>query len=291
MFHGSMVALVTPMQADGAIDFEALRQLVEWHIESGTQAIVVLGTTGESATLEEAEKVLLLRHVVEQAAERIPVIAGTGAVATKHTIALTQAAMEQGVDACLLMTPAYVKPTQEGLYQHYAAVASAVAVPLILYNVPSRTACDLLPETIKRLAQISNIIGIKEATGSIERASEILAACEGRIDIYSGEDKTGLELMLGGAKGVISVTANVAPTLMQQMCQAVLTDNQEQARAIDARLQPLHQALFTEANPIPTKWALGEMGKIGSGIRLPLTPLSEQQHEQIRMILRQLEIR
>lgn len=291
MFHGSMVALVTPMQADGAVDIDALRQLVEWHIESGTQAIIALGTTGESATLEDAERVQVIKHVLAQAAERVPVIAGTGAVATRHAVALTQAAMEHGVDACLLMTPAYVKPTQEGLYQHYAAIAHAAAVPQILYNVPSRTACDLLPETIKRLAQISNIIGIKEATGNMDRVREILTDCDGRIDVYSGEDKTALELMLLGGKGVISVTANVAPTLMQEMCQAALSGEHDKARALDARLQPLHQALFVEANPIPVKWALNEIGKTGSGIRLPLTPLSEQYHEQVRMTLRQLEIR
>ncbi|MEE9452226.1 MAG: 4-hydroxy-tetrahydrodipicolinate synthase [Gammaproteobacteria bacterium] len=290
MFHGSMVALVTPMDKTGAVDFEALRQLVEWHIESGTRAVIVSGTTGESGTLESAEKMQIMKHVVEQAAERIDVIAGTGAVSTRHAIALTQAAMAQGVEACLLMTPAYVKPTQEGLYQHFAAIAQAAAIPQILYNVPSRTACDLLPKTIARLANISNIVGIKEATGEMARVDEILNLCGDRIDIYSGDDKTALDLIKHGGKGVISVTANIAPALMQQMTQAALAKQENEARAIDERLQPLHQALFAEANPIPSKWALAEMGKIQTGIRLPLTPLSDVYHEPLRMLMRQLEI-
>ena len=225
MFHGSMVALVTPMDSQGMIDYSAVEQLVEWHIEQGTNAIVVAGTTGESATLDDKEKMALTTFVVDHVAERIPVIAGASSTATAHAIALTHEAMEHGADACLIMTPAYIKPTQEGLYQHYRAIAKTSALPLIMYNVPSRTACDLLPETIARLSEIANIIGIKEATGDLERLIQIKSLCGDSLDVYSGDDFTAKSLMLNGAKGVISVAANVVPKLMSQLCQSALDDD------------------------------------------------------------------
>ena len=285
MFHGSMVALVTPMREDGAIDDDSLARLVEFHIAEGTDAIVAVGTTGESATLDEAEHCELIRRTVELAAGRIPVIAGTGANSTTEAIDLTRCAMKAGADACLLVTPYYNKPTQEGLFQHHRAVAEAVPIPQILYNVPGRTACDMLPETVERLAQISNIIGLKEATGDLERARELLDRCGDRIDLFSGDDATAREFMLMGGRGVISVTANVAPQAMHQMAEAAIAGRREEAEAIDARLAALHQALFVESNPIPVKWALAEMGLIPPGIRLPLTPLSAACQAPVRAAL------
>ena len=290
MFHGSMVALVTPMQADGALDREAMDRLVEFHIENGTDAIVAVGTTGESATLDDEEHCAVIRQVVETAANRIPVIAGTGSNSTREAIELTRCAMEAGADACLLVTPYYNKPTQEGLYLHYKAVAEAVPIPQILYNVPGRTVCDLLPETVARLAEISNIIGIKEATGSMERTQDILDRCGDKLDVYSGDDGTALELILLGAKGDISVTANVAPRAMHEMCAAALRGDRAEAERINAPLQGLHKALFLEANPIPVKWALQQMGLVPSGIRLPLTPLSDQYHDELRQAMRQANV-
>lgn len=275
MFHGSMVALVTPMHADGRLDEASLRALVEFHIEEGTDAIVAVGTTGESATLDEHEHCAVIRQVVEQVRGRVPVIAGTGANSTSEAIILTRCAMQAGADACLLVTPYYNKPTQEGLYLHHKAVAEAVAIPQILYNVPARTACDLLPETVQRLASVPNIIGIKEATGKLERVREILERCGGIMDVYAGDDATALETILLGGKGVISVTANVAPRLMHDMCVAALSGDRDGAQAINNRLLALHRDLFIESNPIPVKWALYQMGLIPSGIRLPLTPLSQ----------------
>lgn len=286
MFHGSMVALVTPMHEDGALDFKSLQRLVESHINNGTSAIVAVGTTGESATLDEREHCGVIREVVEMADGRIPVIAGTGANSTREAIDLTRCAMEAGADACLLVTPYYNKPTQEGLYLHHKAVAEAVPIPQILYNVPGRTACDMLPATVERLSHISNIIGIKEATGNLQRAQEILDCCGGRIDLYSGDDATAMDFILKGGKGVISVTANVAPRQMQQMCEAAMKGDRQLAESINNRLMPLHKDLFVEANPIPVKWALYEMGLIPSGIRLPLTVLSENYHETIRKALK-----
>ncbi len=286
MFKGSMVALVTPMQQSGEVDFTSLSRLVDFHLENGTAALIVVGTTGEAATLQPGEQQRIIRHVVEHVAGRIPVIAGTGATATANAIALTKAAMEAGVDACLLMAPPYVKPTQEGLYQHYRAIAEAVAIPQILYNVPGRTVCDILPETVARLADLPNIVGIKEATGNIARSQEILALCRDKIDVYSGDDATAKACMLAGAKGVISVTANVAPKLMRAMCDAALAHNTAEADRIDALLQPLHHKLFVEANPIPVKWALAQMGLIPTGIRLPLTLLSEKYHADVREALK-----
>jgi 4-hydroxy-tetrahydrodipicolinate synthase len=286
MFHGSMVALVTPMRDDGAVDEDSLESLIEFHVAEGTDAIVAVGTTGESATLDEKEHCALLRRIVGLVRGRMPVIAGTGANSTREAIELTRCGMEAGADACLLVTPYYNKPTQEGLYRHYRAVAQAVAVPQILYNVPGRTACDLLPETVARLAPISNIVGIKEATGKLERGREILDVCDDRLDLYSGDDATAMELILLGAKGDISVTANVAPRAMHEMCAAALAGDRTRAEQIDQRLRPLHRDLFVESSPIPVKWALHELGLVGPALRLPLTPLSAQYHATVRDALR-----
>ena len=287
MFQGSMVALVTPMREDGAVDDDSLAGLIEFHVSQGTDAIVAVGTTGESATLDEEEHCALIRRCVELGAGRIPVIAGTGANATSEAIRLTRCAMEAGADACLLVTPYYNKPTQEGLYLHHKAVAEAVPIPQILYNVPGRTACDMLPETVERLSHISNIVGIKEATGDLDRARAILDCCGGRLDLYSGDDATAMELILLGAKGDISVTANVAPRAMHEMCAAALAGDRARAEALNRKLEALHRDLFVEANPIPVKWALAEMGLIPPGLRLPLTPLSPQYHDRVRAALRQ----
>lgn len=286
MFHGSMVALVTPMQDDGSVDFDSLARLVEFHVENGTDAIVAMGTTGESATLDEKEHCVVIRRVVEMAAGRVPVIAGTGANSTSEAIHLTHCAMEAGADACLLVTPYYNKPTQEGLYQHFRAVAEAVAIPQILYNVPGRTAVDMTNDTVERLASISNIVGIKDATGDMGRGEELVERCGDRIDVYSGDDGTTLELMKLGAKGCISVTANVAPRDMHEMCAAALEGDYDKAAAINDKLIPLHQKLFVESNPIPVKWALHEMGLIPAGIRLPLTPLSDIHHDTVRQAMK-----
>jgi len=287
MFHGSMVALVTPMFGDGSIDEDSLQRLIDFHVENHTDAIVSVGTTGESATLDEDEHCHIMRRTVEMAAGRIPVIAGTGANSTREAIILTRCAMEAGVEACLLITPYYNKPTQEGLYLHFRAVAEAVPVPLILYNVPSRTACDMLPETVERLSMISNIVGIKEATGNMERAREIMDRCGDRLDVYSGDDATAMELMLSGGKGNISVTANVAPADMHDLCVAALAGDRARAEQINRRLELLNRALFVQSNPIPVKWALYEMGMIPPGIRLPMTPLAGEFHETVRQALRQ----
>ncbi len=287
MFHGSMVALVTPMFSDGAIDMESLEKLVDFHVDNGTDAIVSVGTTGESATLDHKEHCEVMRQTVKFAAGRIPVIAGTGANSTTEAIALTRCAMEAGADACLLVTPYYNKPTQEGLYLHFRAVAEAVPIPQILYNVPGRTAVDMLPATVERLSHISNIVGIKEATGDIQRVREIVEMCADRVDLYSGDDATAMECILNGGKGDISVTANVAPRAMHEMCAAALAGDRDQAEALNAPLMALHRDLFVEANPIPVKWALYEMGLIGDGIRLPMTPLSSQYHEVVRKALQQ----
>lgn len=286
MFQGSMVAMVTPMHKDGSLDEVALRQLVDFHVEQGTDAIVAVGTTGESATLDEKEHCHVIRQVVEQAAGRIPIIAGTGANSTTEAITLTRCAMEAGADACLLVTPYYNKPTQEGLFLHFKAVAEAVAVPQILYNVPGRTAVDMLPATVARLAEIPNIIGIKEATGDLGRAKEILERCGDKIDLYSGDDATAMECILQGGKGDISVTANVAPAMMHEMCQAALVGDREKAALINTKLDVLHHDLFVEANPIPVKWALYEMGMVSPGIRLPMTVLSEQYQDKVRHALK-----
>lgn len=291
MFHGSMVALVTPMSKDGDLALDSLRALVEWHITNNTDAIVTVGTTGEASLLTVDEQAEVIRHVVEQVSGRIPVIAGTAANSTTQAIKLTEMAMHAGVDACLIMTPAYIKPTQEGLYLHYKTIANAVGIPLILYNVPGRTVCDMLPDTIARLAAIPNIVGVKEASGKVERVKEILDKSAGKVDVYSGDDAIGLESVLNGAKGCISVTANVAPHLNHQMYKAALAGDMAKASAINEQLKLLHKDLFIEANPIPAKWALYKMGLIPAGIRLPLTPLQENHHQAVYNAMQQAGIR
>lgn len=281
-----MVALVTPMFTDGSVDYDSLSKLIEFHIESGTAAIVSMGTTGESATLDMDEHCEVMRRTVEMAAGRLSIIAGTGSNSTTEAIALTRCAQQGGADACLLVAPYYNKPTQEGLYLHHKLIAESVDIPQILYNVPGRTVCDILPETVARLSEIPNIVGIKEATGSMERLQEILSLVPADFDLYSGDDATGTEFMLQGGQGVISVTSNIAPVKMAAMCAAALAGDREQALELNRPLEDLHNGLFVEANPIPVKWVLHEMGMIPEGIRLPLTPLSEQFHELLRQAMR-----
>ncbi len=282
MFQGSLVAIVTPMQPDGSLDLPALRRLIDWHIEAGTDGIVIVGTTGESPTVDVEEHCQLIQTTVQHVNKRVPVIAGTGANSTQEAIELTEQAKNLGADACLLVAPYYNKPTQEGLYQHFAAVAAAVDIPQILYNVPGRTGCDISNDTVLRLAQVKNIVGIKDATGGLERGTDLINRAPASFMVYSGDDATSLPLMMMGAKGVISVTANVAPKLMHEMCMAAFDEKFELARKINAKLFGLHQKLFVEANPIPVKWVLQEMGLIQSGIRLPLVTLSAQFHEPLR---------
>ena len=287
MISGSIVALVTPMDDGGAVDFETLRKLVDWHVAEGTDAIVAVGTTGESATLDVNEHVQVIKRVVEFARGRVPVIAGTGANSTTEAIELTKAGKAAGAAACLLVTPYYNKPPQEGLYRHYRKVAETVDIPIILYNVPGRTGCDLQPATVKRLAELPHIAGLKEAHGTIARIKELLALGlpKGFI-LLSGDDATACESILLGCKGDISVTANVAPRLMHQMCKAALAGDRKQAMELDARLQGLHKQLFVEPNPIPVKWALSQMKRIGNGIRLPLVPLDAAHFETVRGAMR-----
>jgi len=290
MLQGSMVAIVTPMFDDGSLDLDALRKLIDWHIDAGTDGIVVVGTTGESPTVDVDEHCLLIKTTVEQVAGRVPVIAGTGANSTREAIELTKNAKELGANACLLVAPYYNKPTQEGLYQHFAAIAAAVDIPQILYNVPGRTGCDISNDTVIRLSAIANIVGIKDATGGIERGTDLLLRVPEDFAIYSGDDATGMALMLLGAKGVISVTANVAPKLMREMCVAAMAGNVAKACEINAKLFGLHQKLFVEANPIPTKWVLQQMGLIQSGIRLPMVNCSAQFHDVLRLAMKSAEI-
>ncbi len=287
MISGSMVAIVTPMDAQGALDWHALTRLVDFHLEEGTDALVVVGTSGESATLNVEEHVETIRRVVEQVQGRIPVIAGTGANCTREAVALTRNAKSVGADACLLVTPYYNKPTQEGLYQHFKHIAEAVDIPQILYNVPGRTVCDMLADTVVRLSAIPNIIGIKEATGDIARAKDIIARVPSDFSVFSGDDATAYELMLAGGKGNISVTANIAPRAMHELCQVAMSGDAVAAKALNDKLMPLHENLFLEANPIPVKWALFEMGLVQAGIRLPLTWFSEQYHDTLRQAMRQ----
>ncbi|OED49206.1 4-hydroxy-tetrahydrodipicolinate synthase [Endozoicomonas sp. (ex Bugula neritina AB1)] len=290
MITGSLVAIVTPMLENGELDNEGMYNLVEHHIKQGTNGIVVAGTTGESATLTVQEHCEVIKRMVDQVNGRIPVIAGTGANSTAEAVHLTAEAKTLGVDACLLVTPYYNKPTQEGLFLHYKTVAESVDIPQILYNVPGRTAVDMLPETIGRLSQFKNIVGVKEATGIVERGQQIRELCGDDFAIYSGDDATGTELMIQGGNGVISVTNNVAPKLMHEMCVAALSGDRETAEAIDQQLRTLHETLFVEANPIPVKWALQEMGMIKRGIRLPLTSLSEGFRPVVRNALKQAEL-
>ena len=290
MLTGSLVAIVTPMLPDGALDFGCLKSLVDWHIAEGTDGIVIVGTTGESPTVDFDEHALLIKAAVEYAAKRVPVIAGTGANSTKEAIHLTRVAKSVGADYALSVVPYYNKPTQEGLFQHFTAIAQAVDIPVILYNVPGRTVADLANETVLRLAQIPNIVGIKDATGNMARGSELLMLAPKNFAIYSGDDASTLPLMMLGAHGSISVTANVAPRLMHEMCAAALKGDRETAIAINHRLLGLHNQLFLEPNPIPVKWALHQMGHIGVGIRLPLTSFQPQYFSPLRAAMRQAGI-
>jgi len=290
MLTGSMVAMVTPMNEEGAVDWSALEGLVEHHISQGTDGIVSVGTTGESATLDHEEHGEVITRTVKVVAGRIPVIGGTGANSTTEAIALTQRAVDAGVDACLLVVPYYNKPPQEGLYQHFKAIAEAVAIPQILYNVPGRTAVDMHNDTTVRLTEIDNIVAIKDATNDLDRGRDLIARCPSDFAIYSGEDGSACELMLAGGKGTISVTANVAPQLMHRMCQAAVSGDVEQARALNDQLADLHIAMFLESNPIPAKWALKQQGLIGGGIRLPLVPLSEQHHDRVRSAMNLVDV-
>jgi 4-hydroxy-tetrahydrodipicolinate synthase len=285
MIQGSMVALVTPMNADNSLDWASLHKLVDWHLEQGTHAIVAMGTTGESATLNVEEHLAVVKKVVDQVNGRIPVIAGTGANSTSEAVELTQAAKDAGVDACLLVTPYYNKPTQEGLFLHHLHIAQSVAIPQILYNVPGRTGVDMKTETALRIAAVQNIIGIKEATGDLSRAKALIDQAPASFAIISGDDATAVELILLGGKGDISVTANVVPNQIARMCELALAGKEEEARAINQRLLPLHDAMFVESNPIPVKWAVEQLGLIQSGIRLPLTRLSLQYQAQVAAAL------
>jgi 4-hydroxy-tetrahydrodipicolinate synthase len=286
MLSGSIVALVTPMRAAGEVDWEALDALLDWHLDSGTHGIVPVGTTGESATLGVTEHLEVVARTVERVAGRIPVVAGTGANATAEAIELTRGALEAGADACLSVTPYYNRPTQEGLVRHYTAIAEAVDIPIVLYNVPPRTACDMSAETVARLAGINNIIGIKEACGDSARVSEIRALCPDDFIVLSGEDAQTLDMLRRGALGTISVTANVLPAMMAEFLNAYLGGNEEEAERLDAQLQPIHEILFVESSPSPTKWALCAMGRIDTGIRLPLLPLSEGPQAELRARLK-----
>ncbi len=290
MITGSLVAIVTPMRDDGSLDLEAYRRLIDWHIAQGTVAIVAVGTTGESSTVDPTEHIELVRTAVEAARGRVKIIAGAGANSTREAIELTTHAKRVGADASLQVVPYYNRPTQEGMYRHFRAVAEAVDLPLILYNVPSRTVADLGVDTALRLAQVPGIVGIKDASGDLSRVVEMRR--RGRADFaqYSGNDDSALAFILLGGQGVISVTANVAPQAMSQMCAAALAGDLARARAINERLMPLHQRLFVEPNPVPVKWALARMGRIGNGIRLPLVTLSESLQEVVAGALREAGI-
>jgi 4-hydroxy-tetrahydrodipicolinate synthase len=290
MIKGSIVALVTPMDESGAVDKESLKKLVEYHIEQGTDSLVAVGTTGESATLNEEEHCEVIKSVVEYAGGRIPVIAGTGANSTTEAITLTRRAKEAGADACLIVTPYYNKPTQEGLFLHYKAIAEAVDIPQILYNVPGRTACDMLPETVGRLSHIDNIVGVKEATGDLSRVKKIRDLAGDDFAIYTGDDATSREFCLLGGNGTITVTGNVAPRLVHEMIMAAIKGDRETALAIDAKLTGLHKNLFIQSNPIPVKWAVVELGLMGKGIRLPLTWLTQDCFDAVRDAMHLAEV-
>lgn len=290
MLKGSLVAIVTPMLSDGALDLERMRNLVDFHLREGSDGIVVVGTTGESPTVDFDEHCRLIETVVNQVGGRIPVIAGTGANSTSEAIELANCAKKRGADYSLTVVPYYNKPTQEGLYRHFRAIAEAVDMPHILYNVPGRTACDLSNDTVLRLSEIPNVVGIKDATGNIERGSDLLLRAPREFAVYSGDDASCLALMLLGGHGVISVTANVAPRLMHEMCITAFAGNLQSARDINNKLLGLHSKLFVEANPIPVKWAVEQMGLIGEGIRLPLTPLSSASQEIVRKAMQQAGI-
>jgi 4-hydroxy-tetrahydrodipicolinate synthase len=285
MITGSLVAIVTPMHEDGRLDFGAFKKLIDWHVAEGTDGIVVVGTTGESPTVDFDEHKELIRIAVQHSRGRIPIIAGTGGNSTAEAIELTESAKKAGATACLSVVPYYNKPTQEGLYRHFRKIAETVDLPMIVYNVPGRTVADLQNDTVLRLSQVPGIIGIKDATANIERGSDLIRRAPRNFALYSGEDATALALILLGGHGVISVTANVAPKLMHQMCAAALVGDVKNSRELNLKLLPLHQRLFLEANPIPVKWALAEMGMIEHGLRLPLSPLSEKFHEAVREAL------
>ena len=285
MITGSIVALVTPMSDNGDIDWDALDRLVDFHIDNGTNSIVAVGTTGESATLHVNEHCQVIKRVVDRVAGRISVIAGTGANSTSEAIELTESAKKAGADACLLVTPYYNKPTQQGLYLHHKAISDAVDIPQILYNVPGRTACDMLPATVARIAELKNVVGIKEATGDLVRAKEVIDLVGDKIAVYSGDDATAYQLMLLGGHGNISVTANVLPAQMSQLCQLALAGKEAEAKALNDSIMVVHNAMFVESNPIPVKWALADMDKMGFGIRLPLTVLSDEYQQQVHAAL------
>lgn len=285
MISGSIVALVTPMHPNGDVDFARLGELIDWHIAEGTNGIVPVGTTGESATVSIEEHCQIVSFTVDAVGGRVPVIAGTGGNATAEAIELTAAAKEAGADACLLVTPYYNKPTQEGLFRHYQAIANAVDLPQVLYNVPGRTACDMLPETVARLSALDLVVAIKEATGDLDRAAAIRDLCD--LPILSGDDATSCDLMLSGGVGTISVTANIAPGALSKMAKAAIAGDTQLARSLDEPLRGLHDKLFLESNPIPVKWALMQLGRIDSGIRLPLTPFAEIHHEAVTDAMRQ----
>ncbi|MYM26835.1 4-hydroxy-tetrahydrodipicolinate synthase [Duganella sp. CY15W] len=287
MIKGSIVAIVTPMHADGSLDFEGLNQLIDWHIAEGTDSIVIAGTTGESATVSVEEHCALIKATVAHAKGRIPIIAGAGANSTAEAIKLTRFAKEAGADATLQVVPYYNRPTQEGMYQHFKAIAEAVDLPVILYNVPGRTVADMSNETILRLAEIPNIVGVKDATGNIGRGYDLLRLAPKSFAVYSGDDPTAMALMLGGGAGNISVTANVAPRIMADMCRAAIAGELAKAIELNNKVFPLHQKLFVEPNPVPVKWALAAMGKMPTGIRLPLVQLGDAYHETVRSALRE----
>jgi len=290
MITGSLVAIVTPMHEDGRLDLGAFRKLIDWHVEEGTDGIVVVGTTGESPTVNFDEHKELIRIAVQHARGRIPIIAGTGGNSTAEAIELTESAKKAGATACLSVVPYYNKPTQEGLYRHFSKIAETVDLPMIMYNVPGRTVADMQNDTVLRLAQVPGIIGLKDATANIERGADLIKRAPRNFALYSGDDATCLALILMGGHGVISVTANVAPKLMHQMCAAALVGDVKKAREINLRLLPLHQRLFVEANPIPVKWAMAEMGLIEGGLRLPMSPMADKFQQTVREALHEAGI-
>jgi 4-hydroxy-tetrahydrodipicolinate synthase len=290
MIQGSIVAIVTPMHPDGSLDMPGLRNLIDWHIAEGTDSIVIVGTTGESPTVSVEEHCELIKVAVEHSAKRMPIIAGTGGNSTAEAIELTEYAKKVGAYASLQVVPYYNRPTQEGMYQHFRKIAEAVDLPVILYNVPGRTVADMANETILRLAQVAGIVGVKDATGNIGRGCDLLRLAPKSFAVYSGDDPTAMALMLCGGKGNISVTANVAPRVMHELCKAAMSGEIAKAIDLNNRLLPLHNKLFVEPNPVPVKWALAQMGKIASGIRLPLVPLAVEYHETVRAALREAAV-
>jgi 4-hydroxy-tetrahydrodipicolinate synthase len=292
---GSIVALVTPMELDGSIAWQSLFDLIDWHIDSGTKGIVLVGTTGESATIDVAEHIQIIEQSSEHAKGKIPIIAGTGANSTKEAVYLTSAAKKAGADAALLVTPYYNKPSQTGLLAHYLEIANAIDIPQILYNVPARTGCDLLPETVFKLSTHKNIVGLKEATGDLERLEQLKSGLKEQINnesflLYSGDDPTSAEFILNGGSGTISVTANVVPSSISEICNFALEGNREKATLLNSRLEKLNECLFIESNPIPVKWVLNRLGRVPEGLRLPLTTLDDKYYDQMELILRELSL-